>query len=108
MQDKSVKKTLGRGYHADDIELLSSLGGSSGYISVLVLALYINSADVKVLYNEPMIMWPICLIMLFWISRVWIVAHRGQMHDDPIVFALKDKVSILCGAIIAAFMVIAV
>lgn len=108
LQEKSVKKTLGRGYHADDIELLSSLGGSSGYISVLVLALYINSSDVRVLYNEPMVMWPICLIMLFWISRVWIVAHRGQMHDDPIVFALKDKVSILCGAIIAAFMIVAV
>lgn len=107
LQDKSVKKTLGRGYHADDIELLSSLGGSSGYISVLVLALYINSSDVRVLYNEPMIMWPICLVMLFWISRVWIVAHRGQMNDDPIVFALKDKVSILCGGIIAAFMVFA-
>ncbi|MDX1693517.1 MAG: UbiA family prenyltransferase [Ketobacteraceae bacterium] len=108
LQDKSVKKTLGRGYHADDIELLSSLGGSSGYISVLVLALYINSSDVKVLYDQPMIMWPICLIMLFWISRVWIVAHRGNMHDDPIVFALKDKVSILCGVIIGAFMVVAV
>lgn len=108
LQDKSVKKTLGRGYHADDIELLSSLGGSSGYISVLVLALYINSSEVKILYDQPMIMWPICLIMLFWVSRVWIVAHRGQMNDDPIVFALKDKVSILCGGIIAAFMMMAV
>ena len=108
MQEKSVKKTLGRGYHADDIELLSSLGGSSGYISVLVLALYINSSDVKILYEQPMIMWPICLVMLFWISRVWIVAHRGQMDDDPIVFALKDRVSLVCGVIIAGFMVFAV
>ena len=108
LQGRTVKKALGRGYHADDIELLSSLGGSSGYISVLVLALYINSSDVKVLYGDPMVMWPICLIMLFWISRVWIMAHRGQMHDDPIVFAIKDKVSILCGALIGAFMISAV
>ena len=108
LQEKSVQKTLGRGYHTDDIELLSSLGGSSGYISVLVLALYINSNDVKIMYDQPMIMWPICLVMLFWISRVWIVAHRGQMHDDPIVFALKDKVSLLCGAIVAGFMLVAV
>lgn len=108
VKDSSTKKALGRGYHADDIEMLSSLGGSSGYISVLVLALYINSDEVKILYGEPMIMWPICLVMLFWISRVWIVAHRGQMNDDPIVFAIKDKVSILCGAIIGAFMLSAV
>ncbi|MCG8668750.1 MAG: UbiA family prenyltransferase [Pseudomonadales bacterium] len=108
LRGKEGKKALGRGYHAEDIELLSSLGGSSGYISVLVLALYINSEDVKVLYGDPVIMWPICLVMLFWISRVWIMAHRGQMDDDPIVFALKDKASLLCGAIIAGFMIFAV
>ncbi|PIE40854.1 MAG: hypothetical protein CSA49_06360 [Gammaproteobacteria bacterium] len=107
LRGKVQKKALGRGYDARDIELLSSLGGSSGYISVLILALYINSEDVKILYSEPMIMWPICLVVLFWVSRVWIVAHRGQMNDDPIVFALKDKASILCGVIIAGFMLFA-
>ncbi len=107
LKKKSAQKTLGRGYQVDDIELLSSLGGASGYISVLVLALYINSAEVKVLYSEPAMMWPICLVMLYWISRVWIIAHRGEMNDDPIVFALKDKVSIFSGVIIAGFLLAA-
>ncbi len=108
LKEKSVKKTLGRGYQVEDLELLSSLGGSAGYISVLVLALYINSADVKGMYDQPQLMWPVCLVMLYWISRVWIIAHRGNMDDDPIVFALKDRISMVCGALIGLFMVLAV
>ena len=106
---KSTEGTqaLGRGYQVEDIELLSSLGGSSGYVSVLVLALYINSDDVKQLYAQPEIMWPICIIMLYWMSRVWVLTHRGQMRDDPIIFALKDKTSIVCGIIIGLFIFLA-
>ncbi|PCJ44168.1 MAG: hypothetical protein COA99_07280 [Moraxellaceae bacterium] len=107
LKESSGSKAIGRGYQVEDIELLSSLGGSSGYISVLVLALYINSGDILQLYSNPMVMWPTCLVMLYWVSRVWIIAHRGQMHDDPIVFAIKDKVSVVCGATIGAFMVAA-
>ena len=108
LKGKSGTKTLGRGYQVEDLELLSSLGGSSGYLSVLVLALYINSGDVKSLYSHPHIMWPVCMIMLYWISRIWIIAHRGNMDDDPIVFALKDKISVLCGALIGLCMLLAV
>src|SRR3990167_1573101 len=108
LREKSVQKTLGRGYQVEDLELLSSLGGSSGYISVLVLALYINSGDVKGLYDQPQLMWPVCLVMLYWVSRIWIIAHRGNMDDDPIVFALKDRVSLVCGALIGMFMMLAV
>lgn len=108
LREKSVKKTLGRGYQVEDLELLSSLGGSSGYLSVLVLALYINSGDVNGLYAQPQLMWPVCLVMLYWISRIWIIAHRGNMDDDPIVFALKDRVSLVCGALIGMFMMLAV
>ena len=53
-------------------------------------------------------MWPVCMIMLYWISRIWIIAHRGNMDDDPIVFALKDKISVLCGALIGLCMLLAV
>ena len=108
LRGKSAKKTLGRGYQVEDVDLLSSLGGASGYISVLVLALYINSPDIKSLYSQPVLMWPVCLVMLYWISRVWIIAHRGNMDDDPIVFALKDKASLVCGVIIGIFMLLAV
>ncbi|RLP55738.1 MAG: UbiA family prenyltransferase [Ketobacter sp.] len=108
LRSKKATKTLGRGYQVQDAELLAPLGGASGYISVLVLALYINSPDVKSLYSQPELMWPACLVMLYWVSRIWIIAHRGNMNDDPIVFALKDMASIICVLLIMAFMIIAV
>jgi 4-hydroxybenzoate polyprenyltransferase len=98
----------GRGYLAGDLEQLSSLGAASGYISVLVLALYINSREVSSLYSHPAFLWLICPFILYWVSRVWLLAHRGQMHHDPIVFALKDKSSYLIGVIIGLVMLLAI
>jgi len=66
------------------------MGSASGYITALVLALYINSDDVKILYQHPEMLWVICPLILYWISRAWLIARRGQMHDDPVVFAIKD------------------
>jgi len=83
----------GRGYEAQDLEMVSSFGGSAGYSAVVVLALYIQDSHTAALYSTPTIIWLACPLMLFWISRVWFIAHRGNMHDDPIVFALKDYVS---------------
>lgn len=88
-----TEKFSGRGYYPADFELLASLGGASGYISVLILALYINDAASGTLYHSQKWMWAACPLLLFWLSRVWLLAHRGQMHDDPIVFALRDNVS---------------
>jgi 4-hydroxybenzoate polyprenyltransferase len=92
-----LDKTLGRGYYSADFELLASLGGASGYISVLVLALYINDAAAGFLYRDQRWMWAACPLLMFWLSRVWLLAHRGEMHDDPIVFALRDNVSRFIG-----------
>lgn len=89
----------GRGYLASDYELLASLGVASGYLSVLVLALYITSREVTVLYTHPERLWLLCPLMLYWVSRVWLLAHRGQVDEDPLVFALRDKVSYMVGAI---------
>jgi len=97
-QNGTNDKAAGRGYFPADFELLASLGGASGYISVLVLALYINEATSGSLYRSPEWMWAACPLLLFWLSRVWLLAHRGQMHDDPIVFALRDNVSRWLGA----------
>ncbi len=83
----------GRGYRAEDLELVSQSGCASGYISVLVLALYVSSREVSVLYQAPQLIYLICPLVLFWVTRVWLLAHRGEMHDDPIVFALRDPVS---------------
>lgn len=85
----------GRGYEVDDLSVLLSLGGASGYLSVLVLALFINSPEVNALYAYPKVLWGLCPLMLFWISRIWFITHRGEMHDDPVVFAIKDIVSLI-------------
>ena len=97
----------GRGYEAEDLELVSSLGGSAGFIAVLVLALYIQDGQAAHLYATPQVIWLACPVMLFWISRAWLIAHRGRMHDDPIVFALKDKVSWGVGVFMVAVLALA-
>jgi len=94
----------GRGYAADDTELVAMLGSNCGYLAVLVLALYVNSQEVRLLYHRPTLLLLICPALLFWISRIWLVAHRGQMHDDPIVFALKDRVSYVIAAMALFFL----
>ncbi|MBK8384464.1 MAG: UbiA family prenyltransferase [Candidatus Accumulibacter sp.] len=92
-RDAGALTACGRGYNVDDFPLLQTMGVVSGYMSVLVLALYINSDTGRVLYSHIEFIWFLCLLLLFWISRVWLLAHRGQMHDDPLVFALKDRSS---------------
>jgi len=73
-----------------------------------VLALYVNSRAVRPLYNHPEMLWLICPLILYWISRVWLLAHRGQMHQDPIVFAIRDKVSYLLAFVSAVIMLLAI
>jgi len=94
----------GRGYQVDDLQLIQSLGGASGYLAVLVLALYINSTASEALYRHPQVLWLLCPMLLYWISRVWLIAHRGAMHDDPVVFALTDGVSrivlLICASVV--------
>ncbi|MDE2464367.1 MAG: UbiA family prenyltransferase [Alphaproteobacteria bacterium] len=93
MQTSGESKASGRGYNVDDLALIQSLGGASGYLSVLVLALYINSTASEALYRHPQVLWLLCPLLLYWISRVWVIAHRGLMHDDPVIFAVVDRVS---------------
>jgi 4-hydroxybenzoate polyprenyltransferase len=102
LQGKSGAVVGGRGYVAADLGLLTPLGASSGYISVLVLALYVNSESVRVLYRYPSVLLLVCPLILFWISRIWMSAHRGTMTDDPVVFALKDWSSYLVGVLALA------
>ncbi len=84
---------VGRGYLIDDTETIVSLGAASGFVSVLVLALYVNSDNVAILYRSPELIWLICPIVLYWLSRTWVGAGRGKIHDDPIVFAMRDPLS---------------
>lgn len=97
----------GRGYAVGDAPLVQSMGVASGYLSVLVLALYLNSEAVAQLYAYPQLIWFAIPVMLLWVSWVWLKAHRGEMYDDPIVFAIKDKASLAMGAIVAITFVVA-
>ena len=101
-------RATGRGYHVEDLTLLQSLGTAAGYLSVLVLALYINSPEITALYRHPKAIWLLCVLMLYWVSRVWMVAQRGDMHDDPVVFALKDRVSIGIGVLVVVTVALAI
>jgi 4-hydroxybenzoate polyprenyltransferase/phosphoserine phosphatase len=83
----------GRGYRAGDDQLLTQFGTASGYIAVLVLALYINSDQIRIQYDWPEGIWLLCPILLYWVARIWLLAHRGQMHEDPVIFAMRDRVS---------------
>ncbi len=93
--------TVGRGYIVQDLDYLHSMGTASGYMSVLVMALYINSPNVMALYPNPEIIWLICPTLLYWISRVWLKTGRGEMPDDPLVFAFKDRQSQILSVIVA-------
>ena len=98
-------KIRGRGYSTADLELVSSMGITSGYISVLVLALYVQDNHTIQLYSKPQLIWFACPILMYWISRIWMTAHRGKMHEDPILFAIKDKISwIAIGGILITFL----
>jgi 4-hydroxybenzoate polyprenyltransferase len=95
------EKIKGRGYLKTDTELISAMGVGSGYLSVLVLGIYITQPAVTELYEMPRALLLACPVSLYWLSRVWLLAHRGQMHDDPIFFALTDRQSWIAAALIA-------
>jgi 4-hydroxybenzoate polyprenyltransferase len=91
------RRLPGRAYSPADLASLTSLASSSGYVAVLVLALYLNSPEVVVLYRHPKVMWLLLPVLTYWISRAIMIANRGAMHDDPIVFAFGDPASRVVG-----------
>ncbi|SDX00029.1 4-hydroxybenzoate polyprenyltransferase [Ruegeria halocynthiae] len=102
---RGTLKTSGRDYQVDDLPVMTQMAVASGYLSVLVLALYLNSPGVVALYAWPVALWGICPILLYWISRVIMITHRGHMHDDPIVFAARDRVSRICFLLVAVLVI---
>jgi 4-hydroxybenzoate polyprenyltransferase/phosphoserine phosphatase len=96
-----------RGYRPEDAGLIQQFGVTSGYLSVLVLALYVNGADVARLYRHPQVIWLACPMLLFWISRVWFLANRGKLSEDPVVFAARDPVSYALGICLLLILLVA-
>ncbi len=98
----------GRGYVVSDLPVLMALGVSSSMIAVLVFAFYLNMPEINALYHAKKWLWLISPVLLYWLSRIWMKAHRGEVDDDPIVFAVKDLQSLIIFAICACFFTAAV
>ena len=93
LRNQNEEEAHGRGYKAADLESLTMLGSASGFMAVLVFALYINAEETQVLYGTPEILWFICPLLLYLVSRVWLLTNRGQLHEDPVVFFITDHSS---------------
>lgn len=107
LPDVALGGAKGRGYTRGDLSMIESLGPTSGYLSVLVLALYVNSENMKKLYAQPWALWAICPLMLYWITRVWFAVRRGEIREDPLAYAVKDRVSLMVGLAVVALATIA-
>lgn len=93
---RGMVSAKGRGYRITDLPIVSMVAIGAGYMAVILLALYVNSSEVVDLYARPEALWGVSAVILFWITRMAMIANRGDMHDDPIIFAIRDKVSWIC------------
>lgn len=96
--ERGVGMPSGRGYQVGDLPFVSQMAVSSGFVAVLVMMLYLNAPDVLSNYSNPWLLWGACLVLLYWVARMVLLAHRGRMEDDPVVYAVRDPVS--CVAIV--------
>jgi 4-hydroxybenzoate polyprenyltransferase/phosphoserine phosphatase len=107
VQARGEEQLHSRGYRTEDRAILSVMGVTSGFMSVLVLALYVQSGPVRSLYHHPAAVSLLCPLMLYWICRTWFKTHRGEMHDDPLVFAATDRISLVVAALFALILIVA-
>jgi 4-hydroxybenzoate polyprenyltransferase len=105
--DPTFEPIVGRGYMPVDLSMIQVLGPTSGYLAVLVLSLYISSPDVVTLYRHPSFLWLLCPILLYWITRVWFLAHRRQLTDDLVLFAIKDRIGYLAAVVMLVVLALA-
>jgi 4-hydroxybenzoate polyprenyltransferase len=103
----SDAKVKNRGYSRVDLPMVTSMGTASGYIAALVFMLYVDSSAVRASYREPSLLWLVLPALLYWLGRIWLLAGRGQMQEDPVKFALKDRKSLACIGLIGLIAVTA-
>ncbi len=99
------QKLNGRNYSSDEVDIIAASGLVCGGLSILTLSLYLNSEYVKSTYASPTLLWLICPLLLFWIFRCWLWARRGKIDDDPVVFALRDRISLKTAVITGSLIV---
>lgn len=104
LRESGAAVSNGRGYLVGDLEQLRALGTGAAYAAVVVITLYINDPHIHMLYRHPIRLWLIVPVILLWLSQVWMLTSRGEMHDDPVVFAITDRRSLLLGVLMAAVM----
>lgn len=107
-RDAGKSSPPGRGYAIKDLAMLLPLGAAAGYASVMVVMLYLSSPQIIALYAHPLRMWLICPLLIYWISRTLMLANRNKMHDDPIIFAMTDKISWLTGGVAAIIIAVSI
>jgi len=105
--ESTDRPAAGRGYRVHDLGIIEVLGPSAGYLSVLVFTLYINREGINQLYTYTWPLWTITLLLMYWISRLWLLARRGELEEDPVVFAVTDPVSLLVGLLVTGLAVVA-
>jgi hypothetical protein len=103
----SVENIKGRGYSRTDLPAINALTAASGFVAVLILALYINAPDVQLLYRRPELLWGICVVLVYWVGRNCFLTVRGEMLQDPVVFAATDRNSLLAGILVATIFLLA-
>jgi 4-hydroxybenzoate polyprenyltransferase len=97
LRERGAVSTHGRGYLVADLEQIRSFGTASGYAAVVVFMLYIARPDVTTLYRYAGRLWLLVPLLLYWITRIWLLASRGELDDDPVIFAIRDRMSLLVG-----------
>jgi 4-hydroxybenzoate polyprenyltransferase len=107
LRERGGESPSGRGYHVADIEQLRSFGSASGYASVVVFTLYISNLDAAQLYQHTNRLWLLVPVLLLWISRLWLQASRGQLDEDPVVYAITDRRSLLLGLLVVFVVLLA-
>ena len=105
MRTRAQSEVKGRAYVAEDSAFILATGLASGQLSILTLSLYLNDPAIAQRFSHPYGLWLLCPLMLYWLVRVWLKAHRGELHDDPVVFALTDRISqtIVLGSIVLVY-----
>jgi 4-hydroxybenzoate polyprenyltransferase len=98
---------FGRGYRIEDMDIVQKFGIASGFISLLILAMYITSDQVLVLYSQPLLLWLTIPFILYWIMNMWIATNRGKMTEDPIIYAIKDKISYIVFILVLTIIILA-
>lgn len=106
LREKGKSPANGRGYQIADIEQLRAFGTASAYAAVVVFSLYISRSEVTVLYRHPSRLWLIAPLMVLWLSRVWLLASRGVLDEDPVIFATRDKMSLWIGFVVLVIVIL--